>query len=222
MKKGKNYSDKETQQEAEAMGDQFNNPGYYAYGSGGDLTHGKETYTAIPRGDSRLRDVTYHRNGIGGTGYFSVRYDWNDNGHLRRMVATIERNEADDGFDETSCRVMDTDNPHLSWRGDAEAPKIIHRIRTTPREHIYGVKKRGTTYLPHQYDKNGKYRPLREQEMSYVKRVDSKPKVLGSYSNKAGARRTKQQPCKGPGCGWHGERKRHSMAAMKGHRNRRP
>ncbi len=165
-----------------------------------------------------MKDVTYHRNGIGGTGYFSVSYDWNDNGTVRSMVATIERNEDDDGFDETSCRVMDTLDPHLSWRGDALAPNVIHRIRTTPKDHIYGVKKRGTiysTYLPHQYDGNGKY-------VSPGHYTGGDIPKLGSYSNKAGASRTKQQPSKGPGCGWHGEKKRHSMAAMKGHRNRRP
>ena len=76
-----------------------------------------------------IKNLTYHRNGIGGTGFFSLRYDWKDySGIERRMLATIERNGEDDGFDYTSCRVMDIDNPDTSWRGDSESARIIYQI----------------------------------------------------------------------------------------------
>ena len=80
----------------------------------------------------KVHQVDYHRNGISGIGFYSVRYDWADyDGVERRMLATIEVNNSED-FDEllpvASCRVLDIDEPETSWRGDQLAPKILNMI----------------------------------------------------------------------------------------------
>ena len=80
----------------------------------------------------KVHQVDYHRNGISGIGFYSVRYDWADyDGIERRMLATIEVDDSED-FDEllpvVSCRVLDIDEPETSWRGDSLAPKILHMI----------------------------------------------------------------------------------------------
>jgi len=77
----------------------------------------------------KVHQVDYHRNGIGGRGFYSVSYDWADyDGVERRMLATITPNNNVSGYDEYSCRVLDIDEPHTSWRGDNLAHKIIHMI----------------------------------------------------------------------------------------------
>ena len=77
----------------------------------------------------KVHDVTYHRNGISGIGFYSVRYDWADyDGVERRMLATITPNSDIGGYNETSCRVIDIDEPQESWRGDSLAPKIVNMI----------------------------------------------------------------------------------------------
>tara|TARA_R100001510_G_scaffold49931_1_gene48577 strand:+ start:1378 stop:1800 length:423 start_codon:yes stop_codon:yes gene_type:complete len=74
----------------------------------------------------KVHQVDYHRNGIGGHGFYSVRYDWADyDGVERRMLATIP--DSTDNWT-TECRVIDIDEPETSWRGDSLAPKIINMI----------------------------------------------------------------------------------------------
>jgi len=77
----------------------------------------------------KVHQVDFHRNGISGIGFYSVRYDWADyDGIERRMLASITPNNDIGGYDETSCRVIDIDEPETSWRGDSLAPKIINMI----------------------------------------------------------------------------------------------
>ena len=77
----------------------------------------------------KVHDVTYHRNGISGIGFYSVYYVWADyDGVERRMLASITPNSDIGGYDEASCRVIDIDEPETSWRGDSLAPKIINMI----------------------------------------------------------------------------------------------
>jgi|TARA_R100001082_G_scaffold105363_1_gene77398 hypothetical protein len=90
----------------------------------------------------KVHQVDYHRNGISGIGFYSVRYDWADyDGIERRMLATItaEKESVKDElgwyqgknknyYDISECRVIDIDDPSISWRGDSLAPKIINMI----------------------------------------------------------------------------------------------
>ena len=79
----------------------------------------------------KVHDVTYHRNGISGIGFYSVRYDWADyDGIERRMLATIEAPSSviHDTWNQSSCRAIDIDEPMESWRGDNLAPKVINMI----------------------------------------------------------------------------------------------
>ena len=74
----------------------------------------------------KVHQVDFHRNGISGQGFYSVRYDWADyDGVERRMLATIP--DAMDNWT-TECRVIDIDEPETSWRGDSLAPRIISMI----------------------------------------------------------------------------------------------
>ena len=77
----------------------------------------------------KVHQVDYHRNGISGIGFYSVRYDWADyDGIERRMLATIEAPQEHLSWDHSSMRVIDIDESHLSWRGDRLAPKVINMI----------------------------------------------------------------------------------------------
>jgi len=77
----------------------------------------------------KVHQVDYHRNGIGGIGFYSVRYDWADyDGIERRMLATIEAPPQHLSWDDTRVRVIDIDEPETSWRGDRLAPKIINMV----------------------------------------------------------------------------------------------
>ena len=77
----------------------------------------------------KVHQVDYHRNGISGIGFYSVRYDWADyDGVERRMLATIEAPPEHLSWDHTSCRVIDIDEPETSWRGDQLAPKIVNIV----------------------------------------------------------------------------------------------
>jgi len=82
-------------------------------------------------------DITYHRNGVGGKGFFAIRYDWHDDDlpstldnpfPVRRMYATITYKDDVDEFDETSCRVVDLDNHASNWRGDVLSKMVIYLI----------------------------------------------------------------------------------------------
>ena len=75
----------------------------------------------------KVHQVDYHRNGISGIGFYSVRYDWADyDGVPRRMLATIEAPPEHLSWDDTTCRVIDIDEPETSWRGDRLSDMIIH------------------------------------------------------------------------------------------------
>jgi len=76
----------------------------------------------------KVHDITYHRNGISGIGFYSVRYDWADyDGIERRMLATVEINP-DHYWDRERVRVIDIDEPQTSWRGDSLADNIINKV----------------------------------------------------------------------------------------------
>jgi len=77
----------------------------------------------------KVHQVDYHRNGISGIGFYSVRYDWADyDGVERRMLATIEAPPQHLSWDHTRVRVIDIDEPETSWRGDQLAPKIVNIV----------------------------------------------------------------------------------------------
>ena len=73
-------------------------------------------------------DINYHRNGVGGQPFTSLRYDWHDEDlestldnpfPTRKMIATISEG------DDTTCRVIDIENPDICWRGDRLAKDIL-------------------------------------------------------------------------------------------------
>jgi len=77
----------------------------------------------------KVHQVDYHRNGISGIGFYSVRYDWADyDGVERRMLATLEAPQEHLSWDHTTVRVIDIDEPQTSWRGDSLAPKIVNMV----------------------------------------------------------------------------------------------
>jgi len=77
----------------------------------------------------KVHQIDYHRNGISGIGFYSVRYDWADyDGVERRMLATIERPPEHLSWDHTRVRVIDIDETQTSWRGDQLAPKIVNMV----------------------------------------------------------------------------------------------
>ena len=90
----------------------------------------------------KVHQIDYHRNGISGIGFYSVRYDWADyDGVERRMLATItvEKEGVKDElgwyqgknknhFDISECRVIDIDDCSISWRGDNLGPMVVHMV----------------------------------------------------------------------------------------------
>lgn len=59
-------------------------------------------------------DVQYHRNGVGGRGFYTVRFSFENEGKFEpNMLATVPSN-AEPG----ECFVISVNDPTSKWRGD--------------------------------------------------------------------------------------------------------
>jgi hypothetical protein len=58
-----------------------------------------------------VKNVSWHRNGVCGVGFYSVAFDYQDGEKARSMIANVF-NEA--GY----CAVIDVNEPLTCWRGD--------------------------------------------------------------------------------------------------------
>lgn len=75
--------------------------------------------------DFKVTDVTYHRNGICGRPFHSVRFSYTEDGRfMPNMLATVPA-EATDHPGGRECFVIDLANPTACWRGDAFA-ELVH------------------------------------------------------------------------------------------------
>jgi len=68
--------------------------------------------------DFKVTDVTYHRNGICGRQFYSVRFSFdNDERIMDNMLAVVPHAACKSG-DGAECFVIDMNNPTSYWRGD--------------------------------------------------------------------------------------------------------
>jgi hypothetical protein len=110
--------------------------------------------STVTRGDVRVTQVVYHRNGIAGEGFYLVRFRWDDEGCARDMLATVfppppAESGPDEGEPDWLGRNREFHRPHVavldegmlpniafgqnSWRGDEFADALYAAIR----EHAY-------------------------------------------------------------------------------------
>ncbi len=79
----------------------------------------------------KVTELSYHRNGICGEGFYAVLFDWDDEGTRRKMVASV--------FDgKGRCAVYDVAQladgniafaQGNSWRGDNFEPELRKAIK---------------------------------------------------------------------------------------------
>ena len=75
----------------------------------------------------KVTECVYHRNGVGGQGFFAIKFDWHyDNGSRGKFVATVlsslDVNEYESETFTGQCFVLQVKNGTVSvndrWRGD--------------------------------------------------------------------------------------------------------
>jgi hypothetical protein len=76
-----------------------------------------------------VTDVTYHRNGCCGRGFYSVRFSFKEDTFQPNMVAIMPADVIDDK-DFANCFVMNLNDPTSNWRGDQFAADVRAAIRT--------------------------------------------------------------------------------------------
>ena len=81
----------------------------------------------------QIVSVTYHRNGITGTGFWGVRFFFTPEGESwpREFLATMEYAGIGRVTEDqhASCRVVDLHQPENTWRGDRFANQVAQAIR---------------------------------------------------------------------------------------------
>ena len=78
-----------------------------------------------------IKDVTFHRNGISGRVFFSVRFAYTNEDTREsqsNMLAIMPEEPNEDNG--TECYVIDLDNPTANWRGDRFAQDIKKAIQS--------------------------------------------------------------------------------------------
>jgi hypothetical protein len=86
----------------------------------------------------KIKQVSYHRNGVSGEGFHAVLFDWKDEGKLHHMVGTV--------FDGAGqCAVYDVQELEKgniafacgnSWRGDHFEGELREAIKKMSRNQI--------------------------------------------------------------------------------------
>lgn len=76
----------------------------------------------------KTTDITYHRNGCSGRGFYSVRFSYDDDGFKPNMVAILPADLVD-GTSFQECYVLDLNDPTSNWRGDQFAYDVRAAIK---------------------------------------------------------------------------------------------
>jgi len=70
----------------------------------------------------KIADITYHRNGVGGQSFNSVRFSFsNDSKFYPNMLAIVPATEKPKC---SECYVVNIDSPTENWRGENFFPEI--------------------------------------------------------------------------------------------------
>lgn len=78
----------------------------------------------MSKGQIKVKVLDYHRNGVSGRGFFSFLIQDNEY-PLSNLLATAETTDENESeIEAESCRVVDTNNLLLNWRGDRYAYAI--------------------------------------------------------------------------------------------------
>jgi len=77
----------------------------------------------------RAKHVIYNRNGISGRPFWTVLFEYEEEGdRMPNMVALVPTDAKLDGPD-VECFVVDADRPSLNWRGDRFFPQVRAAIK---------------------------------------------------------------------------------------------
>lgn len=79
------------------------------------------------RSTIKVNQVRYHRNGVGGEGFFAVGFTFREDGVEHRLVATVVASEGVLGEVDGLCQVYVIDPADLDsrWRGDVFAAELL-------------------------------------------------------------------------------------------------
>ena len=84
----------------------------------------------------KVTDITYHRNGICGRPFYSVRFAYNSGDGIEpNMLAIMPENA--NLKDNTECFVIDMNHPTEKWRGD----DFARDVRAAVKEHQNDLRK---------------------------------------------------------------------------------
>lgn len=78
----------------------------------------------------KVSEITYHRNGISGRAFHSVRFTFDHDGRVMKMTAVLPLEAKHDGGD-VECFVLSEENPTANFRGD----NFIGLVRDAVIEH---------------------------------------------------------------------------------------
>lgn len=76
----------------------------------------------------KVTDVTYHRNGVCGKGFYSVRFSYQDDTFMPNMVAVMP-SEAVDAKNCEECFILNLNDPTSNWRGDQFASDVRAAVK---------------------------------------------------------------------------------------------
>lgn len=77
----------------------------------------------------KIKNLTYHRNGVAGIGFYSCEfYSSEDKQHFLATFETVEFNES--AINISSCRVLSQDTTN-NWRGDSFAYKLDDHFKSS-------------------------------------------------------------------------------------------
>ena len=85
-----------------------------------------------------LRTIAYHRNGVGGEGFYAIAFSYREDGRSHRMVATVFGSDDDEHYGQTApctgrVAALDADlaaagvvgrDGKNTWRGDNFEPQL--------------------------------------------------------------------------------------------------
>ena len=87
-------------------------------------------------------NLTYHRNGVSGKGFYSTIISWeekydNTKEICENMLVTFETDSDDKEINTETCRVVSLDSPLESWRGDNIADALQKFFNESKAKNIY-------------------------------------------------------------------------------------
>jgi hypothetical protein len=102
--------------------------------------------TSMDGAEYIIRSIRYHRNGVGGNGFFAVHFHFKDEDFNDEFLAVLE--DVDDEKEQFgACYVVIPSKPEQCMRGDHFERDLRDIIKRYPRGYLFGLAKE-PPYVP--------------------------------------------------------------------------